>query len=88
MRIPIKQIELERMFITGEQCIKYFTELYFLEDYVRSESWVACIFFVMNLIHYEANCFFGSFFRWIYVERDREEEGEVQNPLKKETQRR
>jgi hypothetical protein len=27
-----------------------------------SESWVACIFFVMNLIHYEANHFFGSVF--------------------------
>jgi len=25
-----------------------------------SESWVACIFFVMNLIHYEANHFFDS----------------------------
>ena len=30
-----------------------------------SESWVACIFFVMNLIHLEANHFFGSFFKWI-----------------------
>ena len=30
-----------------------------------SESWIACIFFVMNLIHYEANYFFGLFFRWI-----------------------
>ena len=30
-----------------------------------SESWIACIFFVMNLIHLEANHFFGSFFRWI-----------------------
>lgn len=30
-----------------------------------SESWVACIFFVMNLIHYEAKYFFGLFFRWI-----------------------
>jgi hypothetical protein len=29
-----------------------------------SESWVACIFFVMNLIHYEKRCFFGLFFRW------------------------
>jgi len=29
-----------------------------------SESWVACIFFVMNLIHYEANHFFGSIFAW------------------------
>jgi IS5 family transposase len=29
-----------------------------------SESWIACIFFVMNLIHYEANHFFGSIFRW------------------------
>ncbi len=36
-----------------------------------SESWVACIFFVMNLIHYEANHFFGSFFRWIYGEAQR-----------------
>ena len=36
-----------------------------------SESWVACIFFVMNLIHYEANYFFGSFFRWIYGEGER-----------------
>jgi IS5 family transposase len=27
-----------------------------------SESWVACIFFVMNLIHYEANHFFGFVF--------------------------
>lgn len=25
-----------------------------------SESWIACIFFVMNLIHYEKNYFFGS----------------------------
>lgn len=25
-----------------------------------SESWIACIFFVMNLIHYEANHFFSS----------------------------
>ena len=30
-----------------------------------SESWVACIFFVMNLIHLEANHFFGSIFKWI-----------------------
>jgi IS5 family transposase len=30
-----------------------------------SESWIACIFFVMNLIHYEANHFFGSIFRWM-----------------------
>ena len=30
-----------------------------------SESWVACIFFVMNLIHYEKKYFFGLFFRWI-----------------------
>ena len=30
-----------------------------------SESWVACIFFVMNLIHYETKYFFGLFFRWI-----------------------
>jgi hypothetical protein len=29
-----------------------------------SESWVACIFFVMNLIHYEKTCFFSLFFRW------------------------
>ena len=29
-----------------------------------SESWVACIFFVMNLIHYEKTYFFGSIFRW------------------------
>jgi hypothetical protein len=25
-----------------------------------SESWVACIFFIMNLILYEKGCFFGS----------------------------
>lgn len=30
-----------------------------------SESWVACIFFVMNLIHFEANHFFSSFLKWI-----------------------
>ena len=30
-----------------------------------SESWIACIFFVMNLIHLEANHFFGPVFRWI-----------------------
>lgn len=30
-----------------------------------SESWVACIFFVMNLIHYEKIGFFGFIFRWI-----------------------
>ena len=30
-----------------------------------SESWVACIFFVMNLIHYEKNFFFGLLLRWI-----------------------
>jgi IS5 family transposase len=36
-----------------------------------SESWVACIFFVMNLIHYEAHHFFDSFFRWIYCEPQR-----------------
>ena len=29
-----------------------------------SESWIACIFFVMNLIHYEKNGFFGLIFRW------------------------
>ena len=28
-----------------------------------SESWVACIFFVMNLIHYEKIYLFGSIFR-------------------------
>lgn len=30
-----------------------------------SESWVACIFFVMNLINYQAKGFLCSFFRWI-----------------------
>ncbi|KKK45678.1 hypothetical protein LCGC14_3165060, partial [marine sediment metagenome] len=30
-----------------------------------SESWVACIFFVMNLINYEKLNLFGSIFRWI-----------------------
>ncbi len=30
-----------------------------------SESWVACIFFVMNLIHYEKVYLFGSIFRWL-----------------------
>lgn len=35
-----------------------------------SESWVACIFFVMNLIHLEANHFFVSFFRWIAMLAD------------------
>lgn len=32
---------------------------------VISESWVACIFCVMNLINLEVNHFFGSFFRWL-----------------------
>ncbi len=36
-----------------------------------SESWVACIFFVMNLVHYQANYFFDSFFRWINCEPQR-----------------
>jgi hypothetical protein len=31
-----------------------------------SESWAACIFFVMNLIHYEANGFFVSVFKWLH----------------------
>jgi hypothetical protein len=35
-----------------------------------SESWVACIFFVMNLIHLEANHFFVTFFRWIAMLAD------------------
>ena len=30
-----------------------------------SESWVACIFFVMNLINYQAKDFLCSFFRWL-----------------------
>ncbi|MDT8402523.1 MAG: transposase, partial [Bacteroidales bacterium] len=30
-----------------------------------SESWVACIFFVMNLIHYQAKTFLCLFLRWI-----------------------
>lgn len=30
-----------------------------------SESWVACIFFVMNLIHYEKTYLFDSIFRWL-----------------------
>lgn len=30
-----------------------------------SESWVACIFFVMNLIHYEKIYLFSSIFRWL-----------------------
>lgn len=30
-----------------------------------SESWIACIFFVMNLIHYENNYFFGSILNWL-----------------------
>lgn len=30
-----------------------------------SESWIACIFFVMNLIHYETNYFFGSILNWL-----------------------
>ena len=29
-----------------------------------SESWVACIFFVMNLIHYEKVSLFGLISRW------------------------
>jgi len=32
-----------------------------------SESWVACIFFVMNLINYEKTCLFDSIFRWLEV---------------------
>jgi len=36
-----------------------------------SESWVACIFFVMNLVHYQANYFFDYFLRWIYCEPQR-----------------
>jgi IS5 family transposase len=31
-----------------------------------SESWVACIFFVMNLINYEKIGFLGSIFKWLY----------------------
>jgi len=31
-----------------------------------SESWVACIFFIMNLIHYEKDFIFGLFFKVIY----------------------
>lgn len=27
----------------------------------NSESWIACIFFIMNLIHYEKDFIFGSF---------------------------
>lgn len=30
-----------------------------------SESWVACIFFVMNLIHYEKVKIFCSIYRWL-----------------------
>lgn len=30
-----------------------------------SESWVACIFFIMNLIHYEKHIIFGSFLKII-----------------------
>ena len=30
-----------------------------------SESWIACIFFVMNLIHYENKHFFGSILNWL-----------------------
>jgi transposase, IS5 family len=30
-----------------------------------SESWVACIFFVMNLIHLEKMRFFGSILKWL-----------------------
>ena len=30
-----------------------------------SESWVACIFFVMNLLHYEKVKIFGSIYRWL-----------------------
>ena len=30
-----------------------------------SESWVACIFFVMNLLQYEKVRFFGSIFKWL-----------------------
>jgi len=32
-----------------------------------SESWIACIFFVMNLLHLEANHFFGSFLKWLSI---------------------
>jgi transposase, IS5 family len=30
-----------------------------------SESWAACIFFVMNMIHYQTKVFLCLFFRWI-----------------------
>jgi hypothetical protein len=30
-----------------------------------SESWVACIFFIMNLILYEKGCIFGSIFKMV-----------------------
>jgi IS5 family transposase len=30
-----------------------------------SESWVACIFFVMNLLQYEKLRFFGSIYKWL-----------------------
>lgn len=35
-----------------------------------SESWVACIFFVMNLISYQAKDFLCSFFSWITLWMD------------------
>ena len=31
-----------------------------------SESWIACIFFVMNLIHYKGKVFLALFFRWLF----------------------
>jgi hypothetical protein len=37
MSYPNRQIELERMFITEEQYIKYLIKLCSLEDYVTSE---------------------------------------------------
>ena len=35
-----------------------------------SESWIACIFFVMNLINFEANHFFGSFLKWLSMQAE------------------
>ncbi len=32
-----------------------------------SESWIACIFFIMNLIHHEGKVFLALFFRWLFL---------------------
>ena len=55
----------------GEGKRKYDLDLVKAKTLTTSESWIAAVFFVMNIAHWLRVCFFASFFRWLIIQISR-----------------